>query len=70
MYQFVIARDVEGGICLSEDRVAERQRQRELPVRKVRNAPLYGAAIKLNHGSANSSVPTRAKPDGANCQAN
>ena len=63
MNQFVIAGNIEGGVSLSEDRVAQGKRQRELPAGKPMQKPLHAAAVELDDAATNAGVAPGAEAD-------
>ena len=61
MNQFVITGNVEGGVSLPEDRVAEGQGQRALCLRKPMQEPLHAAAVELDDAATNAGPAPRAE---------
>ena len=65
----MVAGNVQGGVSLAEDRVAQGEGQRELPVGKSMQEPLHAAAIELDHAATDAGMASRAKADEAKKQA-
>jgi hypothetical protein len=59
----MVVGDVQSGIGLSQDRVAQRQGQRELSTGEPLQEPLHAAAVELDDTPANAGTTTRAKAD-------
>ncbi len=66
MNHFVFTGDVQGGVRLPENGVAEGKGQRELPARKMLQEPLHAAAVELDHAATNAGMTARADAHQAN----
>jgi hypothetical protein len=67
--QFMVAANVVRRVGLPQDRVAERERPRELPVWEPMPEPLHAAAVELDHTATDSGMASRANADEADEQA-
>ena len=65
---FVVAGNVQGGVGLPEDRVAQGERHRAFAEEEPLQEPLHAAAVELDHAATNAGAATRAKADDAKKQ--